>query len=84
MFYELNNEEYEKMKKISNITYTDYFTKANNISAEAMKIALFDLLIEYEKIEEKIQDLKDDREENYTPKSINYYIDLGLRESDFH
>lgn len=44
-----------------------------------------DTLIEkVEDLEEEIKEIKADREENYTPKSINYYIDLGLRESDFH
>lgn len=38
--------------------------------------------IEY--LEEKIEDIKQDMSENYTPNPTNYYIDLGLRESDFH
>lgn len=35
-------------------------------------------------LEEEIREIKADREENYTPKPINHYINLGLSESDFH
>lgn len=62
-----------------------------SVSLDALLEKLEDLMVEndtliekVENLEEEIKDIKADREENYTPKPTNYYIDLGLRESDFH
>ena len=56
----------------------------DTISFKDIKDKLLDQKVEIEALKEEIREIKADREENYTPKSINYYIDLGLRESDFH
>lgn len=62
-----------------------------NVSLDALLEKLEDLMVENDTLTEKIKDLEEeireikaDREENYTPNPINHYIDLGLRESDFH
>lgn len=57
---------------------------SDTISFKDIKDKLLDQKVEIEGLKEEIREIKADREENYTPKSINYYIDLGLRESDFH
>lgn len=57
---------------------------SDTISFKDIKDKLLDQKVEIEGLKEEIREIKADREENYTQKSINYYIDLGLRESDFH
>lgn len=64
---------------------------STSVSLDAILEKLEDLMVENDTLTEKVEDLEEeireikaDREENYTPNSINYYIDLGLRESDFH
>lgn len=57
---------------------------SDTISFKDIKDKLLDQKVEIEELREEIIEIKADREENYTQKSINYYIDLGLRESDFH
>lgn len=57
---------------------------SDTISLNDIKNKLLDQKVKIEELEEEIIELKQDREENYEPKSINYYIDLGLRENDFH
>lgn len=57
---------------------------SDTISFKDIKDKLLDQKVEIEELKEEIREIKADREENYTQKSINYYIDLGLRESDFH
>lgn len=57
---------------------------SDTISFKDIKDKLLDQKVEIEELREEIREIKADREENYTQKSINYYIDLGLRESDFH
>lgn len=56
----------------------------DTISLNDIKNKLLDQKVKIEELEEEIREIKSDREENYEPKAINYYIDLGLRESDFH
>lgn len=64
---------------------------STSVSLDALLEKLEDLMVEndtliekVENLEEEIKEIKADREENYTPKPINHYINLGLSESDFH
>lgn len=57
---------------------------SDTISFKDIKDKLLDQKVEIEGLKEEIREIKADREENYTPNPINHYIDLGLRESDFH
>lgn len=72
IFFVIKKTELEELFNLDTISFKD------------IKDKLLDQKVEIEALKEEIREIKADREENYTPKSINYYIDLGLRESDFH
>lgn len=72
IFFVIKKTELEELFNLDTISFKD------------IKDKLLDQKVEIEVLKEEIREIKADREENYTPKSINYYIDLGLRESDFH
>lgn len=72
IFFVIKKTELEELFNLDTISFKD------------IKDKLLDQKVEIEALKEEIREIKEDREENYTQKSINYYIDLGLRESDFH
>lgn len=55
MYLELNNE---KIKKVENITNTDYEVKGNLVPAENVETMIENLLIEIDCLQEKIDDLE--------------------------
>lgn len=55
MYLELNNE---KIKKVENITNTDYEVKGNLVPAENIETMIENLLIEIDCLQEKIDDLE--------------------------
>lgn len=57
---------------------------SDTISFKDIKDKLLDQKVEIEELKEEIREIKADREENYTPNPTNYYMDLGLRENEFH
>lgn len=72
IFFVIKKTELEEVFNLDTISFKD------------IKDKLLDQKVEIEALKEEIREIKADREENYTPNTINYYIDLGLRESDFH
>lgn len=82
MFYQLNDDELEKMFRVSKITMTDYELIGNFVPVESLMAAIEDLLIELDKAEEKYKDLERDLEENYKP--ISYVEQIGYNERDFY
>lgn len=72
IFFVIKKTELEELFNLDTISFKD------------IKDKLLDQKVEIDALKEEIREIKADREENYTPNSINYYIDLGLRESDFH
>ena len=81
MYYELNDSEYEKIREISSITFTDYDLKANLIPVDNLMAAIEDLLAEYHHKEEELEDLKQEIEDNYKP--ISYEEQIGYNPKDF-
>lgn len=76
------------LEKVSNITMTDYeirwFNSENiegHIEAECMLSMIEDLLCEIEHLEEKIEDIIQDRNDNYKP--IPYAEQVGISDRDF-
>lgn len=84
MYYKLDNDELEKINRVSNITFTDYELKGNFISVESMMSAIEDLLIEIDKLEEAKKDMQQDIENNYELKNVNPYEEYGISERDFY
>ena len=85
---ELTEYEAKQIKKITEITLTDYDIKEIDdlfyIKTENLINALTDLKYEYGELEEELEDLKYDIEENYQPKKVDLYDYYGVSESDFH
>lgn len=67
MYYKLSNDELERIKEVSNITITDYEILGDFIPVENMMAAIEDLLMEIDRLEERIQDIEQDRDDNYRP-----------------
>lgn len=83
MYWELSDKDLEKIKKISDITGTDYELKGNLVPVDSLIYALLDMLAEYTNKQEEIEDLKQDIEDNYEPKKIDPYEEYGISINDF-
>jgi len=84
MYYKLENDELEKIKEVSKITFTDYELLGDFIPVENMMNVIEDLLYEVHKFEEEIQDMQRDIENNYELKNVNPYEEYGMSERDFY
>lgn len=62
--------EEEKIKKIEEITVTDYEAKGNMIPVKNIYSLIDDLLYEINCLNEKIEDMQNNFEEHYQPKII--------------
>lgn len=84
MYYKLTEDELKKINEASEKTYSDYELVGDFIPVEKMMAAIEDLLIELDNKEEKIKELENDRDENYTLREINPYTEYGISEKDFY
>ena len=83
-------DNYETLKKASDITLVDYDIKwfdAENyegyIDSEGLLSMIEDLIVEYNHKQEEIEDIKQDIEDNYTPRRIDPYEEYGVSRNDF-
>ena len=83
-------DNYEILEKASDITLVDYGIKwfdAENyegyIDSEGLLSMIEDLIVEYHRKEEEIEELKQDIEDNYEPKKIDPYDYYGVSRNDF-
>lgn len=53
--------------EVSGLTMTDYDKKGDEINVEALMQMVEDLLVEYHRSEETLQDVLSDMEDNYKP-----------------
>lgn len=83
MYWELSDEDLEKLEKIAEVTGVDYELRGNLVPVDSLIYALKDMLYEYHKKEEKIEELEQDIEDNYEPKKIDYYDYYGVSRNDF-
>ena len=84
----VDESNFETLEKVSKITLTDYEIRwfdAENIDGYIDSSSLFDmvedLLLEVERLNEEIEDMKQDIEENYKP--IPYAEQVGISDRDF-
>ena len=82
MYYKLNDDEFERIKRASKITFSDYELIGDFIPVESLVNVIEDLLIEIDEQEEKIKAIEKDRDENYEP--IPYERQIGYNERDFY
>lgn len=86
MILKPTEKEMETLAKVSEITGVDYDGKEwhQDITANSLIEALRDMIIEYHKLEEELEEQKEYCEKNHTAKRINYYEEYGISERDFH
>lgn len=53
--------------EVSGLTMTDYDKKGDEVNVEALMQMVEDLLVEYHRSEETLQDVLSDMEDNYKP-----------------
>lgn len=78
MYIKINQDLYKKIQKI---TITDYEAEGDFIPSDSIEPMLEDLLIEIDRLEEKIEDMKRDIEDNYRP--IPVAEQYGISDRDF-
>lgn len=76
MYYKLNEKEKEKIKKVKEITITDYELLGDFIPVESMMTIIEDLLMEIDRLEEEKEDCENNKKENP-------YYEYGVSERDF-
>lgn len=73
----LNEELEEKVGEITGVDYTGM------LNVEDIENIIKDLITEYNVLKEQIEDIKQDRDNNYTPKHIDPYEEYGVSRNDF-
>jgi hypothetical protein len=84
----INKELYENISKLTGVDYEPLQYKNPDVEyllipEENIGEMLEDLLAEYHRKEEQLEDLKEDLENNYEPKKIDPYEEYGLSRNDF-
>ena len=82
MYYKLNEDELERMYRVSKISMTDYELIGNFVPVENLMAAIENLLIELDKAEKKYNDLEEELRENYRP--IPVAEQYGISDRDFY
>lgn len=67
MYYKLNDNELETIKKVNKLTFTDYELLGDFIPVDSFISIIEDLIYEIDRIEEEFNDFKRDVEDNYRP-----------------
>ena len=80
----VNESNYDILKRVEDITNTDYEIKwfdAENIDgyieSDSLISMIEDLIGKVENLEEEIEDIKSDRDSNYRPVSVAEQIDYN-------
>ena len=71
----------QTIKDIELITGETFNRKDKLVDIEELKNAIEDLLVEYDKLQEKLEDEKEQRDNYYKP--ISEYENIGMNERDF-
>ncbi len=60
MYYELNEDDVKRLKRAEDLTCTMYLENNNLVEPEVLMSCVSDLLIEVDRLQEEIKELKDD------------------------
>jgi hypothetical protein len=71
----------QTIKDIELITGETFNRKDKLVDIEELKDAIKDLLVEYDKLQEQLEDEKEQRDNYYKP--ISEYENIGMDERDF-
>lgn len=87
----IDKEDYEILKKGMQITLLNYdidlYDKENikgYVDCESLLSMIEDLIVEYHRLEEKLEEQEEYCREHHQNKPINYYEEYGINEKDFH
>lgn len=87
----INDSVWATLRKAIEITGVDYDIKwydAENFEGYIREVyietLIADLLVEYGKLQEELEDTKQHCKEFHQEKAINYYEEYGINEKDFH
>ena len=75
-----NEKEKAVIERASDIVGVDY----GEIEIEDLYLIIQDLIVEINRLQEKLDDEIEDKTENYVPRKINYYEEYGLNPNDYH
>ena len=81
MYYKLDGRDFNLLREIERRTFTDYEILGNFIPVDSFISIIEDLVTEIELLEEKVEDLKEDMEQNYKPISVSEQY--GISNKDF-
>lgn len=84
MFYKLDGNDYTTIKKVEELTCTDYDRLGNFMPVESLMSCIDDLLTEIEKLQEKVKEKENDIENYYELKNVNPFEEYGVSERDFY
>lgn len=74
MYYKLSDDEKEIIKKVQERTITEYDIQNDFINVEHIMYMVEDLLNEIDRLEEKLEEEIQDKNDNYRPLS---YSEMG-------
>lgn len=83
MYWKLDDEDLKKLEEISEVTGVDYELEGNLLPVNSLIYALKDMLFEYHKKVEEVEELHQDIEDNYEPRKIDPYEEYGISRNDF-
>lgn len=66
LYYKLNQNEIDLIKKVEKVTITDYEIKNEFIPVSSMLSIIDDLLYEVNRLQEQVEDLEENIKYNYT------------------
>lgn len=73
MYYKLNIDEFEKIKKVEKLMSSDYELLGDLIQVDYLVCVIEDLIYELDKTKEEFEDLKKDMEDNYIKRPMSDY-----------
>lgn len=73
MYYKLNIDEFEKIKKVEKLMSSDYELLGDLIQVDYLVCVIKDLIYELDKTKEEFEDLKKDMEDNYIKRPMSDY-----------
>lgn len=74
IYYELNEKEKKIIDRASDLTFTDYELKGNDIEIETFISIIEDLICEVDKKQEEYEQLEQDLVDNYEPISVEKQV----------
>ena len=74
IYYELDEKEKRVIDRASDLTFTDYQLRGNDIEIETFITIIEDLICEVEHQKEKYEDLEQDLRDNYEPVSVEKQV----------